>query len=107
MIDKNYKPEIVSVYVLYKDCATGKGGYYEEAYLSEKVAKRYAKELEEEWLSYEPREVVAEIIPGNRCIVDRYVYDLNIETYEELLKNSVMEKLTMDEKVALGIDLKV
>lgn len=94
----------IVVYLLRRDDINGSGGYHEIAYLSSEVSKYYASELEDDWTSYVPERKKAERISGDRCIVDRTVYNLNEEMYIELVRKRALEKLSPHEQHVLGLD---
>ena len=78
--------------------------FHTTAFLDGDVAEMKADELEEEWVSYKPKEVEAEMWGGDRCIVDRRVYDLNTESAVEKNRHRGLAKLNVDERKALGLE---
>jgi hypothetical protein len=93
----------MKVWVLEIITMNGSQGFYSTAYLHKPVAIHYSKKYEEEWNSYKPVEKEGQTIEGNRIIINRMVYDLDYMTPEQLIKKRAMDKLTDEEKLALGL----
>lgn len=93
----------ISVYIIYISRLGGFTEIYDTVYKYKYVAEQVAEYLKGEWVSTKVDLIKAEVITGERCLIERKIYALDRTTRRQKIRQHALAKLNDEEKKVLGI----